>query len=99
MKVGRNDPCPCGSGRKYKRCHQAADTAVVAGTPASGVVSPSHKMDERLVDELMIWAMKRFRAETADALLRLEEDPETPSQPSAAKRRAKPDARRAAASG
>ena len=20
-QVGRNDPCPCGSGRKYKRCH------------------------------------------------------------------------------
>src|SRR5258706_90889 len=20
-KVGRNDPCPCGSGRKYKSCH------------------------------------------------------------------------------
>jgi uncharacterized protein len=20
-KVGRNDPCPCGSGRKYKACH------------------------------------------------------------------------------
>ena len=20
-KVGRNDPCPCGSGTKYKRCH------------------------------------------------------------------------------
>ncbi len=20
-KVGRNDPCPCGSGVKYKRCH------------------------------------------------------------------------------
>lgn len=19
-KIGRNDPCPCGSGRKYKRC-------------------------------------------------------------------------------
>ncbi|HRF35846.1 MAG TPA: SEC-C metal-binding domain-containing protein, partial [Clostridia bacterium] len=19
-KVGRNDPCPCGSGRKYKNC-------------------------------------------------------------------------------
>ncbi|MGH6777570.1 MAG: SEC-C metal-binding domain-containing protein, partial [Bradyrhizobium sp.] len=19
-KVGRNDPCPCGSGQKYKRC-------------------------------------------------------------------------------
>jgi hypothetical protein len=21
MDVGRNDPCPCGSGKKYKRCH------------------------------------------------------------------------------
>ncbi|MEY4760861.1 MAG: preprotein translocase subunit SecA [Pseudomonadota bacterium] len=20
-KVGRNDPCPCGSGRKFKQCH------------------------------------------------------------------------------
>ena len=20
-KVGRNDPCPCGSGKKYKQCH------------------------------------------------------------------------------
>jgi preprotein translocase subunit SecA len=23
-KVGRNDPCPCGSGKKYKRCHGVA---------------------------------------------------------------------------
>jgi preprotein translocase subunit SecA len=23
-KVGRNDPCPCGSGKKYKLCHGAA---------------------------------------------------------------------------
>ena len=21
MKIGRNDPCPCGSGKKYKKCH------------------------------------------------------------------------------
>jgi preprotein translocase subunit SecA len=20
-KIGRNDPCPCGSGKKYKACH------------------------------------------------------------------------------
>nr|WP_244558449.1 SEC-C metal-binding domain-containing protein [Tardiphaga sp. OK246] len=20
-KIGRNEPCPCGSGKKYKRCH------------------------------------------------------------------------------
>ena len=22
-RVGRNDPCPCGSGKKYKKCHGA----------------------------------------------------------------------------
>lgn len=23
-KIGRNDPCPCGSGKKYKKCHGSA---------------------------------------------------------------------------
>jgi len=25
-KVGRNDPCPCGSGKKFKKCHGVAAT-------------------------------------------------------------------------
>jgi hypothetical protein len=25
--LGRNDPCHCGSGKKYKQCHLAADDA------------------------------------------------------------------------
>ena len=25
-KVGRNDPCPCGSGKKYKKCHGLIDS-------------------------------------------------------------------------
>jgi hypothetical protein len=31
--IGRNDPCPCGSGKKYKKCHgaAAADDSVPAG--------------------------------------------------------------------
>ena len=29
-KVGRNDPCPCGSGKKYKHCHGRAGTANAA---------------------------------------------------------------------
>ncbi|HAI34332.1 MAG TPA: preprotein translocase subunit SecA, partial [Alcanivorax sp.] len=24
-KVGRNEPCPCGSGKKYKQCHGKLD--------------------------------------------------------------------------
>jgi preprotein translocase subunit SecA len=26
-KVGRNDPCWCGSGKKYKHCHMRSDAA------------------------------------------------------------------------
>lgn len=26
LKIGRNDPCWCGSGKKYKKCHEAFDT-------------------------------------------------------------------------
>ncbi len=26
-KVGRNDPCPCGSGKKYKKCHGAVEAS------------------------------------------------------------------------
>ncbi|MGI8915992.1 MAG: preprotein translocase subunit SecA [Chloroflexota bacterium] len=33
-KVGRNDLCPCGSGRKYKFCHGAS----VTGTPQNRVI-------------------------------------------------------------
>ena len=32
--VGRNDPCPCGSGRKYKRCCLPRDEAAAAGERA-----------------------------------------------------------------
>jgi hypothetical protein len=29
LKAGRNDPCPCGSGKKYKKCHQSEDEQAV----------------------------------------------------------------------
>src|ERR1043165_1130251 len=35
MKVGRNAPCPCGSGRKYKRC---------CGDPAKSMTSSSRSV-------------------------------------------------------
>ncbi len=31
-RVGRNDPCPCGSGKKYKKCHMLTDEGVETGT-------------------------------------------------------------------
>src|SRR6185437_10067805 len=38
-KIGRNDPCPCGSGKKYKFCHGANAN----GAPQNGPLSvPAH---------------------------------------------------------
>src|SRR5271157_1116024 len=49
MKAGRNDPCPCGSGKKYKKCCLAKDqeaslseTAVIA--PPSPSVAPANSV-------------------------------------------------------
>lgn len=29
-KVGRNDPCPCGSGKKFKKCHLNGEPPAMA---------------------------------------------------------------------
>jgi tetratricopeptide (TPR) repeat protein len=33
--TGRNDACPCGSGKKYKKCHLVADEAAIAVPPTA----------------------------------------------------------------
>lgn len=39
--AGRNDPCPCGSGKKYKRCCLEADAAAVLATHAAQPTTPA----------------------------------------------------------
>src|SRR5262245_32944545 len=37
-KVGRNDPCPCGSGKKFKHCHEGREAELaqqLANRPAA----------------------------------------------------------------
>ena len=44
-KPGRNDPCPCGSGKKYKRCCLAKDEEAeraIAPVPTPRHKSPTH---------------------------------------------------------
>lgn len=41
MKFGRNDPCWCGSGRKYKHCHLGRATATPR--PQSAVIAAARK--------------------------------------------------------
>lgn len=39
MKIGRNDPCPCGSGKKSKKC--CAAVAGVAPAPVAEDLDPA----------------------------------------------------------
>ena len=42
-KIGRNDPCWCGSGKKYKKCHEAIDERI-AGFALKGHMVPRRGM-------------------------------------------------------
>jgi hypothetical protein len=47
MKLGRNDPCHCGSGQKYKkRCSKADEAARSAELAAQVVTAPEEEADE-----------------------------------------------------
>jgi tetratricopeptide (TPR) repeat protein len=61
--TGRNDPCACGSGKKYKKCHLAADQAAAA--PPAEVPSAKSKLESawRLFEQRRPGAAEReFRA-------------------------------------
>jgi hypothetical protein len=60
---GRNDPCHCGSGRKYKRCHLRDDERARGEV---GRAAALHALDERLVTEISAFAFARFGAEARD---------------------------------
>jgi hypothetical protein len=45
--VGRNDPCPCGSGKKYKRCH-GEDTPWQGNAKASASESEAGPTEESM---------------------------------------------------
>ncbi len=43
LKIGRNDPCWCGSGRKYKQCHEEFDRKIEV-FKNKGCMVPTHDM-------------------------------------------------------
>ena len=57
-KIGRNDPCPCGSGKKYKRCcleqdQQDQRDALVA---VASTLAAQHAENEDEDDEFAEWS-------------------------------------------
>lgn len=73
-KTPRNAPCPCGSGRKYKKCHLAEDEAREAAARGAGPEAeearahqrrlaerdPVHALDERLTADALALARRRW---------------------------------------
>ena len=56
-RAGRNEPCPCGSGKKYKKCHLPVEEARHAeGRRATA----AHALDAQLVAELAEYALREF---------------------------------------
>lgn len=45
MKIGRNDPCPCGSGKKYKNCCLKKETMSVPERIKNAVEENGYKED------------------------------------------------------
>ncbi len=62
-QAGRNEPCPCGSGKKYKKCHLQEDEA--AASPPAGPPDPDERLQNgwRLVEQRRPGAAeKEFKA-------------------------------------
>ncbi len=86
-KTPRNAPCPCGSGRKYKKCHLAEDEEREAAARGTGQEAeearaharrlaerdPIHALDERVTADALALARRRWgrRFDPDGALARL----------------------------
>ena len=46
MTTGRNDPCPCGSGKKYKKCCGAPKPRTIS------IVKEASSLNEHIVGKL-----------------------------------------------
>src|SRR5438552_10151778 len=75
-KVGRNDPCSCGSGKKFKRCCLASQQAPPAESPwyvqrkaAVRVSDEMLKFTKTRAESLIVMAWQDFNQEDVPALM------------------------------
>src|ERR1035441_7350444 len=61
-KIGRNDPCPCGSGRKYKRC------CLPKQPPSQDRLwARQREASDQLMREMMRFAARKFGKDIEEA--------------------------------
>jgi tetratricopeptide (TPR) repeat protein len=77
-KIGRNDPCPCGSGKKYKQCCEQTGVAAIQSAPQTAQnLSPQQALQSAMAQhqagnlvqaELLYTQVLRAQPKQADAL-------------------------------
>jgi tetratricopeptide (TPR) repeat protein len=70
-KTGRNDPCPCGSGKKYKQCCLARDEAAATATRAAQAAAVPARRAESLRSLQIIDHDTDELTETSNAVVEL----------------------------
>jgi hypothetical protein len=70
----RNDPCPCGSGKKFKKCHGAAVPPEVAALPTTARAEWQRaevllQRQKRVGQDVLDWATKKLGVEWTDGAL------------------------------
>ena len=73
MKTGRNDPCPCGSGKKYKHCHGLQELAPPAAL-APSLPDDAHDAHDGATTLAIDWLTERHRKGFKTALDSLLDD-------------------------
>jgi hypothetical protein len=68
--VGRNDPCPCGSGKKYKRCCLRSDAPAEELTPLARAAN-LHRLDREVCRHIIRHTLSVDEAQPFDALASL----------------------------
>ena len=60
LKLGRNDPCPCGSGKKYKDCHEKQGASYVEKLAREDEKKRLKELRQVLKDHGVPWYKRLF---------------------------------------
>ncbi len=93
-KIGRNDPCPCGSGKKYKNCclskNQEAEKSLLGKRKITvkslseanpGQLAPKEKTEEQSSRKAVVDYAALMERSFGEALHSHEDKPPTPLNP------------------
>jgi len=66
QKPSRNAPCPCGSGKKYKKCCFGKDDATTVEREREGIAEAEEREGDEEFQEMMLMAMSNWRRRTLE---------------------------------